>query len=261
MSTKLNKATIDSAKQEIASLLDCGVRFTKLNMTSEEMGEFWHRGFPDELLDAYTVLAKHGVGIEYHAVSSSIGFAIPIDPLRAMSVRLTIAGGNGGFINLTRSMAKDHAKIHLDGAGQAEAWPVIDQAECEKRMGQAKWQEFWAWAQAADHMSREIANALDVSTELLDMVKTAGQLQRMAPDFLQYVSAEQRAALSSQKRASQLPYEWAAYDRAKVDAALVTLGKCQLVRGLVDDSTKHMHFGGDQYSWAIIRDVKAQPQA
>lgn len=257
MSTKLNKGTIEEAKKEIASLLDCGVRFTKLNMTPEEMGEFWHRGFPDDLLDAYTVLAKHGVGIEYHAVSSSVGFAIPVDAGRAMSVRLTIAGGNGGFINLTRSMAKDHPKVTLDGAGQAEAWPVIDQAECENRMGKAKWEEFWAWAQAADTMSREIANALDVSTELLDMVKTAGQIQRMVPDFLQYLNTDQRVALSSQKRASQLPYEWAAYDRAKVDAALVTLGKCQLVRTLVSDETKHMHFGGDQYSWAIMRDIKA----
>lgn len=257
MSTKISKNQIEEVKSHIGKLLDAGVRFTKLNMTAEEMGEFWHRGFPDELLDAYTVLASHGVGIEYHAVSSSVGFAIPIDSIRAMSVRLTIPGGNGGFINLTRAMAKDHPKVMLaDAGGQPEAWPALSREECIKRMGQAKFDEFWNWAMAADSMSREVAVALDVTTELLDMVKTAGQLQRMVPDLMRFLKDEHRAALTDQKRASQVPYEWAAYPRDKVDAALVTLGKCDLVKGLVGEDTSGWHFGGEGFSWAIIRDIK-----
>lgn len=256
MTTKLSKATVEDIKRNVAKLLDCGVRYTNLNMTPEEMGEFWHRGFPDELMDAYTVLAKHGVGIEYHAVSSSVGFAVPIDTNRAMSIRLAIPGGNGGFINLTRSMAKDHPKVTLEGAGQTEAWPVIDAAECEKRLGKAKWDEFWLWAQAADTMSKEIALALDVSVELLNMIKTAGQLQRMVPEFENYLTTEHRRAMASQKRSSQLPYEWAAYDRSKVEAAMTTLAKCHLIRGIVKPETEHMTFGGDSFSWAIIRDIE-----
>ena len=123
-------------------------------------------------------------------------------------------------------------------------------------MGQAKFDEFWNWAMAADAMSREIAVALDVTTELLDMVKTAGQLHRMVPDLLRFVSDDHRQALGDQKRASQVPYEWAAYDRSKVDAALVTLGKCDLVKGLVQEETNGWHFGGEGFSWAIIRDIK-----
>lgn len=256
MSTKLSQSLTADIKKEIGTLLNCGVRFTKLNMSSEEMGEFWHKGFPDALMDAYTVLAEHGVGIEYHAVSSSVGFAIPIDSTKSMSVRLAITGGNGGFINITRAMAKDWPKVTLDGAGQAESWPVIDTVECIKRLGQAKFDALWSWALAADQMTREIANALDVSSELLDMVKTAGQLQRMVPDFMRYVTPAAQAALSSQKRASQLPFEWAAYPRDKVDQMLITLGKCDLVKGLVTEDTKHMIFGGEQFSWALIREVK-----
>lgn len=258
MSTKITAPQIEDMKKEIAELLDCGVRFTKLDMSPEEMGEFWHRGFPDDLLDAYTILANHGVGIEYHAVSSAVGFAVPIDSNRAMSVRLAIPGGNGGFINLTRAMAKDHAKVTLaDAANQPESWPAISQEECVKRMGQAKWDHFWQWASAADTMSREIANALDVATDLLGMVKTAGQMSRMVPDFLRFLSPKAREALSDQKRASQLPYEWAAYDRAKVDAAMITLGKCDLIKSLVAEDTKGWHFGGEGFSWAIVRDIKA----
>lgn len=248
---------MEAIKKDVGELLDAGIRFTRLSMTPEEMGEFWHKGFPDELLDAYSVLATHGVGIEYHAVSSAVGFAIPIDSLRAMSVRLAIPGGNGGFINLTRSMAKDHPKVMLmDAGGVAEPWPAISQDECVKRMGKAKFDEFWEWSMAADKMSREIAVALDVSTELLDMVKTAGQLQRMVPEMLRFLKPEHRAALEGQKRASQVPYEWAAYDRAKVDAALVTMGKCDLVKGLVAEDTSGWHFGGEGFSWALIRDIK-----
>lgn len=262
MSTKITASQIDGMKRELAALLDCGVRFTKLDMTPDELGEFWHRGFPDDLLDAYNVLANHGVGIEYHAVSSAIGFAIPMsdNTRRAMSVRLALPDGNGGFINLTRAMSKAHSKVMLvDPANQPEAWPTLTEAECVARMGQAKWDHFWQWAHAADSMSREISNALDVASDLLGMVKTAGQMSRMVPEFERFLSAEHREALGSQKRASQLPYEWAAYDRAKVDAMMITLGKCDLIRGLVGENTKGWHFGGEGFSWAIIRDISDTP--
>lgn len=256
MSTKLNKDSMEKMKKELAELLNCGLRFTKLKMTNEEMGEFWHAGFPDELLDAYSVLAKHGVGIEYHAVSSSVGFAIPIDTNTAYSLRLTIPGNNGGFINYTREMAKSLPKISLDAGGTAEDWPVIDATECIRRMGQAKFDEFLSWADAADSMSREVAVALSVVDEILSMVKTAGQLARMVPDMIPYLSPEMQQEIASQKRASQLPYEWAAYPRDKVDAAMITLAKCHLVKGLVADDSKHISFGGDNFSWAVKRDIK-----
>lgn len=259
MSTKISKPMIEEAKKEIATLLDCGVRFTKLSWTMEELGEFWHKGFPDDLLDAYTVLAQHGVGIEYHAVSSSVGFCIPVpsDPDRAMSCRLTIQGGNGGFINLTRSMAKDQPTIQLpNDQGGTEPWPLISNEEGVKRVGQAKWDELVAWTQACDSMSREVANALDVCTDVLDMITTAGQLKRMVPDLMRFLSDKSRTAVDDQKRASTLPYEWAAYDRAKVDAAMITLSKCDLVKGIVTTDTEGWHFGGEGFSWALLRDIK-----
>jgi hypothetical protein len=92
--------------------------------------------------------------------------------------------------------------------------------------------------------------------EILSMVKTAGQLARMVPDMIPYLSPQAQQEIAGQKRASQLPYEWAAYPRDKVDAAMVTLAKCHLVRGLVDDSSKHISFGGDNFSWAVKRDIK-----
>lgn len=259
MSTKLSRESMEKMKKELAELLNCGLRFTKLKMTTEEMGEFWHAGFPDDLLDAYSVLAKHGVGIEYHAVSSSIGFALPVDGNTALSIRLTIPGNNGGFINYTREMAKTLPKVSLDAGGTAEDWPVIDTNECVRRIGQARFDEFLAWAEAADSMSREIAVALSVVDEILTMTKTAGQLARMIPDMVPYLSPEMQQEVASQKRASQLPYEWAAYPRDKVDAALITLGKCHLVKDLVDDSSKHITFGGDNFSWAVKRDIKQVP--
>lgn len=261
MSTKITAAQIEDMKKELAALLDCGVRFTRLDLSPEEIGEFWHRGFPDELLDAYTVLANHGVGIEYHAVSSAVGFAIPVDSGRAMSVRLAIPGGNGGFINLTRAMAKAHAKVVLaDASNQPEAWPVIDRDECIKRLGQQNWDKFWLWAEAADMMSREIANALDVATDLFAMVKTAGQMARMVPEFKRFLSPKHHEALGDQKRASNTPYEWAAYPRDKVDNCLITLGKCDLIKSLVKEDTKDWHFGGEGFSWAILRDIKVGAQ-
>ncbi len=261
MSTKLNRESIDKMKRELAVLLNCGLRYTKLNMTNEEMGEFWHAGLPDELLDAYSVLAKHGVGIEYHAVSSSVGFALPIDSNTAYTVRLTVPGNNGGFINYTREMAKNLPKCSLDAGGTvAEDWPVIDSIECIRRMGQARFDEFLAWAIAADAMSREVATALSVVDEILGMVKTAGQLARMVPDMVNYLSTEMQQEVASQKRASQLPYEWAAYPRDKVDAAMTTLAKCHLIKGLVGEDSKHVTFGGDSFSWAVKRAI-VQPKA
>lgn len=257
MSTKISKPMVDEVKKEIATLLDCGIRFTRLNWSNDELGEFWHKGFPNDLLDAYTILAQHGVGIEYHAVSSSVGFCIPHDASRAMSVRLCIPGGNGGFVNITRAMAKDHPTIALpNDSGGSEPWPVISHEEGVKRVGQAKWDELVAWAKACDTMSHEIANSLEVCTEILDMVTTAGQLKRMVPDLLRFISPKVAAAVDDQKRASSVPPEWAAYDRAKVDAAMVTLSKCDLVKGIVTPDTAGWHYGQDGFSWALLRDIK-----
>jgi hypothetical protein len=147
-------------------------------------------------------------------------------------------------------MAKTLPKVSLDAGGTAEDWPVIDSTECIRRMGQARFDELLTWAEAADAMSREVAVALSVVDEILSMVKTAGQLARMVPDMIPYLSPQAQQEISGQKRASQLPYEWAAYPRDKVDAAMITLAKCHLVRGLVDDS-KHISFGGDNFSWAV----------
>lgn len=255
-STKLGRPQIDEMKKDIAGLLDYGVRFIKCPLTPDEMGEFWHAGFPDKLLDAYTVMAEHGIGVEYHACSSSVGFAIPNAADKAMTVRMTITGGQGGFINITRTMAAEMDKVTIIGVGAEEAWPVISQEECEKRLGTAKWQAFWQWAQDADRMSREIANALDVAIEVLDMISTAGQLERMIPEMVRFLAPEHQAALTSQKRASQLPAEWAGYDKTKVDEALITMGKCDLIKGSVDPDTQSYHFGGEGFSWAVMRDTK-----
>ena len=66
----------------------------------------------------------------------------------------------------------------------------------------------------------------------MNMALTAGQLKRMVPDLLKYLPDDKRDMLHQQVRASTLPFEWAAYDRDRVERAITYIAKCHMLRGI-----------------------------
>lgn len=101
-------------------------------------------------------------------------------------------------------------------------------ASVERAFG-PRYKELVDWTVGYSALRDECRAAFDTAKEIVGMTKTAGQLKRMVPELMQYLSTAQRDAINAQKRASSLPYEWAAYPREKVWDMLTTISKCYLM--------------------------------
>lgn len=262
MSTRLSKNELAEAQAKLLGVLDSGIRFLECPVSDEDKGIFWHKGFPDDLLDAYTTLNEHGVGVEYSATTRAIGFVVPSKDgsNTCHAVRLCMVEAQRGFFTITHKMMEKWptAKLKDDDYTQ---WPTMPRALIEERFGPELAAQFFEWVEACASMDEEIFNAQQVIEDLFGMIKTAGQLRRMVPDLFQYLPEEARAAFEDQKRASTLPHEWAAYDRARVDRMLGTFHKCHLLRGLEKASMAKASREDDAFSWATSREALADVPA
>ena len=255
MSTKLSKNELADVQTKLLGVLDSGIRFLECPVSDEDKGIFWHKGFPDALLDAYTVLNEHGVGVEYSATTRAIGFVVPsLDSKVAHAVRLCMVEAQRGFFTITHKMMDEWPTLKLKD-DQYTQWPVVPRETIIERLGAKPAQAFFEWVDSCAIMDDEIFNAQSVIEELFAMVKTAGQVHRMVPDLFQYIPEEARAAFTDQKRASSVPFEWAAYDRAKVERMLGTFHKCALLRGLEKPSMAKASREEDSFSWATAREI------
>jgi hypothetical protein len=105
----------------------------------------------------------------------------------------------------------------------------ISETLIHERLGPLAGKALLAWVRGAVQISHEIHSANSCLGDILQMASTPGQLKRMLPDLLQYLNASERNILLSQTRGSSMPYEWAAYDRNKVNELAVTMAKCKLL--------------------------------
>lgn len=256
MSTRLSKSELAEAQAKLLNVLDSGIKFLECPISDEDKGIFWHKGFPDDLLDAYTTLNEHGVGVEYSATTRAIGFVVPgaQGSTTCFAVRLCMVEAQRGFFTITHKMMGDWPTTKLKD-DQYTQWPVVTEETLIERLGAEPAQKLMEWVRACALMDEEIFNAQQVIEDLFGMIKTAGQLRRMVPDLFQYLPEDAREAFADQKRASSLPFEWAAYDRGKVDRMLGTFHKCHLLRGLEKPSMAKASREDDAFSWSTQREI------
>lgn len=85
------------------------------------------------------------------------------------------------------------------------------------------------WASNYAQLVFECKQAWATCQEIIKLVKTAGQIRRMVPEMVQFLSPPRRAVVATQTRSSALHYDWAAYDRKRVFAMLQAMSKCWLM--------------------------------
>ena len=261
MSTRLSKDDCEKAKAHLLGLLNHGLRFIECPLTDEEKGIFWHKGFPDDLLDAYVTLNEHGVGVEYGATTRAIGFVVEGDsPGKMFAIRLSMVDQNRGFFTITRKMMDTFAKAKLKDDKYTQ-WPRVAREDLVLRLGQGKFDELLQWARDAATMDEELQNAVKVLNDIFGMIKTAGQLRRMVPELFQYLPPEQRASFEGQKRVSTLPFEWTPYPRDCVEKMITTVNKCHLLHGMAKPSMAQATLDSDQFSWASLREEEPEEEA
>ena len=100
------------------------------------------------------------------------------------------------------------------------------------------WGIFQEWVINQGSLYDEMKSAWDTVNEIVNMTSTAGQIRRMVPELLDYLPKDKAEALRAQKRASNVPYKWSAFDRNRVQRALHALAKCHImpkVHGCITD--------------------------
>lgn len=98
------------------------------------------------------------------------------------------------------------------------------------------------WANIAADLSDDARNARRTIEELLDIIKTVGQLKRMVPELIQYMPDNLKEALDGQLRRSPFPSEWAAFDKSKIERLLLVLAKGHLVGSIAKSKAKNADF-------------------
>lgn len=122
-----------------------------------------------------------------------------------------------------------------DGSNQFFAVPDefmrtnIERPQLIHRLGLSLTNELVLWLKNAKELARQFNESWGCLDELLRMASTPGQLRRMLPDLVEYLGTKERRMLMEQKRASSMPFDWAAFDRDKVTRLSDNMARCKLL--------------------------------
>lgn len=255
VTTRLNSADRQNTVESLHGVLSNIVRFVEMPVRDRhKMVNLWHGQFPRELFEAIETLRKLGYGpssvtAQSYRVAMEIEGEVytalirtgdlpfegdaPMEPMRmspqvskgtTRTVKYNSTAINAMVLNL------EYVKGHL-GAADAEA--------------------FVEWMIHTAKLREEILDAATVITDIFDMAKTAGQIKRMVPDLLQYLPASLRQAYDEQKRASTMPFEWAPYDKGRVERMILAVSKGHLLANMAKPGRENLSFGSlDAIMWA-----------
>ena len=101
------------------------------------------------------------------------------------------------------------------------------------------------WMHDACRMHEEINNAAVMFEQVLEMCNTAGQLHRMVPECIMFVSEDKRGALQEQSKRSAVPEEYFNLDHDRMRDMNNTISKCMLM-----DKVTHGMQVYERMTWA-----------
>lgn len=221
MSTAISGRMSKEIQEEVSRLLGRGRTTFECPLNEEERQTLWHGMLNSELVKSFEVLEKYGHNIEPHR-TYDLAFSTQLEGW-TYSIRFWNAG--------PYRLIREH-QDHYRTAGQIIlAFPRPDD-----------WLDFVQWVQNTGRIERDFTDAQKTLENLLGFCSTIGQLTRAVPELAQYLSREKRELLSEQKRASNMPYEWATFDRRTIDNLQHSLAKAHLMpmkNGVLWDDIKN----------------------
>lgn len=215
--TQITKKLKESLIHEINLLLGRGHTAFHCPLDVEAQRLFWHNMLPPEDVKAYFLLRARG----YEVGGLDINHAELRTVVEGRDVDIRFYQGNySAFIvppyNTTGSRGQYHARppelVAKAFPGNAEVFAA-----------------FRCWVINCAVVDRDFNLALPVLTEILEFCGTVGQLTRAVPDISRYLTPETQGMLRDQARASNMPYEWGAFDRSRVDNLQFCMAKAHLM--------------------------------
>lgn len=208
MSTAIGKRLTSQLKTDVDNLLGRGRTAVPCPLGQGALVEFWHNTFPTESVAAYKLLNNRGYGMSSLTASRA-------------SCKATIEGKERELIFDIEDRQflrppDTHDIRHL------ALWDYYPQ-------GVAPWEKFVEWVEFCSIVDYEFKRAYIAFCNLIDICGTVGQLTRACPELALHLPARSRAALREQARPSNMPYEWALFDRDLVRTLQMSICKAALL--------------------------------
>lgn len=211
MTKKLGKELTTDIKR----LLGRGRKAFPCPLSREDQAVFWCNMQPPEHMTAYHLLRKAGYDtssmttwyIEYHTKLDG-------DPQR-YEIRFVGPTDREAVDRLVEPPTKEPFYYERD---MKAAFPHPERfaAYCE-------------WIKNTAIVERDFLHALVSFEAILKFCGTVGQLVRAVPDLYMYLPEDRQNLVRSQTRSSNMPHEWATFDRSRVTNLEMALAKAQLM--------------------------------
>lgn len=195
-------------KDEVARLLGRGRTTFECPLDEEERAKLWHEMLPPPLLKSIETLEQYG-----HETNMHKTFLLRFET-KLEGADYLVQFWNPGNTRLIQ----DNLDTFRTAGQLVLAYPRPDD-----------WADFVQWIQNTGRVERDFEFALAALEAVLGFCNTIGQLTRAVPELAQYLTGEKREILQGQKRASNMPFEWATFDRKRIDTLQFAMAKAHLM--------------------------------
>lgn len=266
MTTRLSNGTKGQSLSQLLGLLNNVCRFVDLPVKDRSrLLALWNNKFPPDLVKSFSILGTYELALDEPASQDHmrwvtmvggrlISARIDSDDLSPIDRAKIVAGEIQQALSLNTKPGRAIAKgigITTGRPGErvnqdcVPALEITPEYLCE-HLGQQDGKAMLEWMQTCATMFPELRSANKVLQDIFSMANTAGQIKRMVPDLMQYLPEKQRAAFEEQKRSSTIPFEWAPYDKSRIDDMLLQVSKGHLLSNMNREGNarvvRHLHF-------------------
>jgi hypothetical protein len=214
-STQIGKKFSEELIKDVSKLLGRGKLAFPCPLTADERVALWNNMIRPDILAAYELLlAEEVAGSDY---------------LGHWNIKFKTTHGNERFLvefvhqspdpqTFLRVRPNDSNNQHFRSADS-----VYD------AMPGGKHEAFTDWMRNCAMIRRDFEPALQTLKDIIKFCGTIGQLTRAIPDLHKYLKKQHQDILREQTRSSNMPYEWASFDRARVDQLQFAVAKSYLL--------------------------------
>lgn len=207
--TAITKTLREEITNDISRLMGRGLRALPCPIGQVDQAKFWHGTLPQHEVQAYELLKDS----EYEGARSLCHWNLNIMTRFDREYSIKFVAPVAIFLSKTRASLQHHR----------------DADTLERCYPEENWGAFVAWVQNSAQLRREFHPSIQTVMEILEFCGTIGQLVRAVPDLHKYLPKEKARLLKDQSRSSNMPYEWASFDRARVDALQFAMAKACLL--------------------------------
>jgi hypothetical protein len=238
--TRLKESDREQAVVYLQKTLDNIIKFHKCPLTDASgLIAMWNSLHDPAVVASFSDLVARGYPMSNNFAISNVRFTVPVGDKGACLTtlfRLETMTNEQGFLawkfaNNTTSYTSATKEVRIPFTSSRNRSTVVDRETVIKFLGNEAEATLDWMANCALYID-EVKEARTVIGDIFEMTETADQLKRMVPDLLQYLPEAVRRAYEEQKRASSLPFNWAAYDKRSVDRMILAVSKGHLLSNI-----------------------------